>query len=171
MSGAWSAGISGSKNFTRASMRPPTLIAIALIALIVSSGAKSDEAGTLDLNAYAGKVVYLDFWASWCAPCRLSFPWLNAMEEALGPRGLVVIGVNVDHDHGPAEEFLRENAANFRIVYDPEGRIARKYGLQGMPTSVLIGRDGKVHSTHSGFFREREGGYFADVSALVNKGP
>ena len=151
-------------------MRLPTLIAIALIGLTVSSGAKSGEASALDLDAYAGKVVYLDFWASWCAPCRLSFPWLNAMAESLGPNGLVVIGVNVDHDRGPAETFLRENAANFRIVYDPEGRIARKYDLEGMPTSVLIGRDGKVHATHSGFLREREGKYFSDISDLLNKG-
>jgi len=149
-------------------MRLTTLLAIAFISLSASSSANSDEAGTLDLNAYAGKVVYLDFWASWCAPCRVSFPWLNAMAEALGPRGLVVIGVNVDHNRGPAEEFLRENAASFPIVYDPEGRIARKYGLQGMPTSVLIGRDGKVHATHSGFLREREGTYFADISELLN---
>jgi thiol-disulfide isomerase/thioredoxin len=153
-------------------MRPRRLIAIASVALLIASAARSaDQTSAIDLSAYAGKVVYLDFWASWCAPCRLSFPWLNAMEETLGPKGLVVIGVNVDRDRGPADEFLRENSAHFRIVYDPEGRIARKYDFQGMPTSILIGRDGKMHSMHSGFFREREGSYFSDLSQLLNQEP
>jgi thiol-disulfide isomerase/thioredoxin len=142
--------------------------ALSAILFLPCAAKAADQAGALDLSAYRGKVVYLDFWASWCAPCRLSFPWLNAMAETLGPKGLVVIGVNVDRDRAPADEFLRENEAHFRIVYDPAGEIAHKYEFEGMPTSILIGRDGKVQATHSGFFREREGSYYADVARLLN---
>jgi len=153
-------------------MRSCMPFAVVSAVILLSSALQADDrTGNFDINAYKGKVVYLDFWASWCAPCRLSFPWLNAMSEALGPKGLVVIGVNVDRDRAPADEFLRENQAQFPIVYDPEGRIASRYEFQGMPTSILIGRDGKVHAMHSGFFREREGAYYADVAQLLKQDP
>jgi len=126
-------------------------------------------AANLDLSAYKGKVVLLDFWASWCNPCRQSFPWMNAMAETMGPKGLVVIAVNVDHDRELADEFLRANDARFTIVYDPNGAIASKYQFRDMPTSFLIGRDGKVHYVHNGFFPDRESEYFSDISRLLNQ--
>jgi thiol-disulfide isomerase/thioredoxin len=108
-------------------------------------------ADTLDLGQYRGKLVLVDFWASWCAPCRHSFPWLNEMQAKYADRGLVVVGVNVDRERNDAEHFLQEVPANFRIVYDPSGTLAARYDVPGMPTSFVFGPDGKVIEKHIGF--------------------
>ena len=107
--------------------------------------------GTLSLREHAGKVVYVDFWASWCGPCRQSFPWMNAMQAKYGPRGFVVVGVNVDAKQADAEQFLATLPAQFPVGFDPKGQWAKAFGVKGMPTSVLIGRDGKVIRQHAGF--------------------
>ena len=127
------------------------------------------QAASLDLAPYKGKVVYLDFWASWCAPCRQSFPWMNQLQQAYGPKGFVVIAVNVDHERDLADEFLRQTQPNFKIVYDASGEIASTYRFKDMPTSVLIGRDGKVRFVHQGFFPEKEDLYASHISALINE--
>lgn len=121
----------------------------------------------LDLAAYKGKVVYLDFWASWCAPCRRSFPWLNEMRAKYGEQGFVVLAVNVDAERELAAEFLRETPAAFEIVYDPEGRIAEKWGLMGMPSSFIIGRDGEVASSHVGFRSDSPEKYEKEIRHLL----
>jgi thiol-disulfide isomerase/thioredoxin len=144
-------------------------VAACFLAILISVAAVPAHAAALDLSAYKGKVVYLDFWASWCTPCRLSFPWMNQIQEIYGNKGLVVIGVNVDHDRELADEFLQANSAHFKIVYDSNGAIAGEYDFKDMPTSVLIGRDGKVHAVHNGFYPNREGSYAADISALLNE--
>jgi thiol-disulfide isomerase/thioredoxin len=108
-------------------------------------------ADTLDLAQYRGKLVLIDFWASWCAPCRYSFPWLNEMQAKYADRGLVVVGVNVDRERADAEHFLRDVPAHFRIVYDPSGTLAAAYDVPGMPTSFVFGADGKLIGKHIGF--------------------
>jgi thiol-disulfide isomerase/thioredoxin len=106
---------------------------------------------TLDLASYRGKVVLLDFWASWCEPCRHSFPWLSAMQEKYGPDGLVVIGVNVDRERAEADRFLASTRARFRLVYDPQGALAAQYNLMGMPSSFLFDAEGRLVASHVGF--------------------
>jgi thiol-disulfide isomerase/thioredoxin len=105
----------------------------------------------LDLGELKGRVVYLDFWASWCAPCRESFAWMNRLQQQLGPEGLVIVAVNVDRERRDAERFIRAHPAHFRIVFDPDGLLPEKFAVQGMPTSFLIDRDGRVHARHEGF--------------------
>jgi cytochrome c biogenesis protein CcmG, thiol:disulfide interchange protein DsbE len=107
--------------------------------------------GAVSLADYRGKVVYLDFWASWCGPCRQSFPWMNRMQSQYGKRGLQIIGVNLDANLPDAKAFLKETPAEFVIGYDPKGITPRSYGVKGMPTSVLIGADGQVIYQHVGF--------------------
>lgn len=141
------------------------VVALALPAIASTPAA----AASLDLSAYRGKVVYLDFWASWCAPCRQSFPWMNTITDDFGSQGLVVIGVNVDHERNLAETFLRQNAADFHIVYDPDGQLAQKYNVEAMPTSILIGRDGKIRYVHSGFHANEEPKYLTQIRALLNQ--
>jgi cytochrome c biogenesis protein CcmG/thiol:disulfide interchange protein DsbE len=126
------------------------LFSLVLAGLAVAAVA-ADTAGSLDLARYRGKVVLLDFWASWCEPCRHSFPWLNAMQKQYGDRGLVVIGVNVDKDRADADRFLRDVPAKFEIFYDPAGTLAAHYDLPGMPVSYVIGRNGEVVAKHIGF--------------------
>lgn len=121
----------------------------------------------LDLNAYRGKVVYLDFWASWCVPCRTSFPWMSQLQAELGPEGLVVIAVNLDRVRAEADQFLQHSPPGFEVVYDPGGVTAQKFGLRGMPTSFLIDRNGVVRLRHEGFLRADQPALAARVRSLV----
>jgi len=125
----------------------------------------TDEA--LDLESFRGKVVYLDFWASWCGPCRESFPWMNRIQSELADNGLVVIAVNVDRERAAAEQFLDSHPAQFRIVYDPQGKLPEKFGVRGMPTSFIIDRQGRVRSRHEGFFLKNRASLAQEVRALV----
>jgi thiol-disulfide isomerase/thioredoxin len=103
------------------------------------------------LEAYAGKVVLLDFWASWCSPCLQSFPWMNELQQKHGDEGLVVLAVNLDQDRKLAETFLGKTPAKFRVEYDAAGDVARQFQVQAMPTSFLIDRQGKIRVRHAGF--------------------
>ena len=139
----------------------------AALALALAPAAGASTAPSFDLAAYKGKVVYLDFWASWCAPCRQSFPWMENVQSAYGPKGVVVVAVNVDHDRAAAERFLEDHAANFDVVYDPKGQIASKFKVSGMPMTVLIDRDGKVRFSHVGFYEQKEDAYASQINQLV----
>ena len=112
-----------------------------------------DGTQAFTLAAEDGKVTYIDFWASWCGPCRQSFPWMNEMQQKYGAQGLRIVGVNLDAEAADAQKFLASLPAGFTIAYDPEGESAQRFGVQGMPTSVLAGRDGKVIFQHAGFNR------------------
>lgn len=107
--------------------------------------------GAVSLAAYRGQFVYLDFWASWCGPCRHSFPWMNTLQQRLGGTGLKVIAVNVDTERADAQAFLAAHPAGFTIAFDPAGATARAYAIKGMPSSVLVDRDGTVVFEHVGF--------------------
>lgn len=107
------------------------------------------------LSDFKGKTVYLDFWASWCGPCKQSFPWMNDMQSRYGSKGLRVLGVNVDQKTDDAKVFLKDTPASFDVVFDQAGKNPKVYAIKGMPTSVLIGPDGKVISVHSGFKPEK----------------
>ena len=107
--------------------------------------------GTLHLSDYKGKTVYLDFWASWCGPCKQSFPWMNDMQSRYSSKGLRVLGINLDQKSEDAKIFLTDTPAKFDVAFDVSGKTPRSYAVKGMPTSVLIGPDGKVLMVHSGF--------------------
>lgn len=122
-----------------------------------------------ELEAYRGKVVWVDFWASWCTPCRRSFPWLNEVMAKYADRDFVVVGVNVDAERALAEQFLQETPAAFPIVYDPEGNLAKEFEVIGMPSSYLLGPDGRVISTHIGFRRDEREQYEASIVSALSK--
>lgn len=109
------------------------------------------RSGPVSLAAYRGKFVYLDFWASWCAPCKRSFPWMGELQQRYGPAGLAVVAVNVDASREDAERFLAQVPARFTVAYDPAGAIARQYAIKGMPSSILIDPEGQVLQVHAGF--------------------
>lgn len=109
------------------------------------------DGAKLQLNQLRGQVVYLDFWASWCTPCRQSFPWMADMHRRYAVQGLAVVAVNVDARPADAHAFLRSIPAPFRVVLDSEGKTPREYAIKAMPTSYLIGRDGRVRLIHAGF--------------------
>ena len=112
-----------------------TAFSTAIIALTLFGAPDVLAEDSLDLTQYEGKVVVLDFWASWCAPCRRSFPWWNTMHAKYADEGLVIIGVNLDNDPNSAKEFLAEFPADFKIYYDTDKELARKFGVQAMPSS------------------------------------
>ena len=111
--------------------------------------------GEMDLASLRGKVVYLDFWASWCKPCKQSFPWMAEMKKTYQDKGLEIVAVNLDKEKKLADEFLEGLEVNFIVAFDKAGDSATRYELRGMPSSYLIGRDGKLYASHIGF-REKD---------------
>jgi len=108
-------------------------------------------AGEVSLESLRGKVVYLDFWASWCGPCRVSFPLLEQLREELGPDGFEVLAINVDEVESDARRFLSEVPVSYPVVRDADGITPQTFGILGMPTGYLIDRQGIVREVHQGF--------------------
>lgn len=124
----------------------------------------SDELAKL-LKQHQGSVVYVDFWASWCGPCRKSFPWMNEMQDKYN--NLKIISINLDQNKELATEFLNENPANFSIIYDPKGTLAKKYKLQGMPSSYIYNKAGKLVASHAGFTETKKNKYEIELQMLL----
>jgi thiol-disulfide isomerase/thioredoxin len=118
------------------------------------------------LAPYAGQVLYLDFWASWCGPCAQSFPWLNDIQARYGKR-LHVIAVNVDEHRSDAQRFLDQHPPAFTVVYDPAGELAERYHIAGMPSAVILGADGRVLHQHVGYLEADRGEYEQAIDAAV----
>jgi thiol-disulfide isomerase/thioredoxin len=121
------------------------------------------------LSAIKGQVVYLDFWASWCKPCRKSFPWMNQMQQKYAEQGLQIIAINLDTEKQLAKAFLDKVPAHIPIIYDPEGNIASDYKLLGMPSSYLIDKNGIIRFSHQGFFTRSEPLYEQELVLLLNE--
>ena len=129
------------------------------------------SAQEFDLSTYKGKVVYMDFWASWCGPCRQSFPWMSQLQEKYKSQGLVVIGVNVDQEQKLADKFIKELTPSFNIVFDPEGKLATGYQVAGMPSAFIVDRSGKVRFKHIGFHQDKTSQYEQEITTLLNEKP
>lgn len=123
------------------------------------------------LAQYRGKVVYLDFWASWCGPCKQSFPWMNAMQSKYGTQGLQVVSVNVDAKRDAAAKFLVANPASFVVAFDPQGRTPGLYAVKAMPSSYLIGRDGRITLLHRGFAPEDGAALEQEIRLTLERAP
>lgn len=114
-----------------------------------------------------GNVVYLDFWASWCTPCRRSFPWMNEMQEKYKTQNFKVVSINLDSEHELAQQFLVSNPANFSVLYDPNGALASEMKLKGMPSSFIINKKGEVVSAHVGFTDKKKSHYEQVINQLI----
>jgi thiol-disulfide isomerase/thioredoxin len=143
------------------------LLALIAAGLLAPAAPTPDAAGRLDLDRYQGKVVLVDFWASWCAPCAASFPWMQQMVAKHGEEGLVVIAVNLDEDSAAAERFLGGEYSAFEHVQDPTGVVAEAYGVRTMPTSILFDRQGRAVFVHAGFKPERGPEYEEHLVTLL----
>lgn len=151
---------------------------IAVLSLLLSSACFAQTAPDFpliqeklpeSLSSLKGTVVYIDFWASWCKPCRKSFPWMNDMQAKYANQGLQILAINLDQDSQLAEDFLSKIPANFPIIYDPQGKIAEQYKLVGMPSSYLIDVKGNIRKAHKGFFDKKRGAYEQELIALLNE--
>ncbi|MFI5315291.1 MAG: TlpA family protein disulfide reductase [Myxococcota bacterium] len=126
---------------------------------------------TLSLGAYKGKVVYLDFWASWCGPCQTAMPLIESLRSEFPADQFQVIAVNVDQDPAKAKAFLERRKVGYPSVSDPEGHLPETYGLKTMPTSYLIDRNGVVRSVHAGFRASDLDGLRNEIRALLGGAP
>ena len=127
------------------------------------------RAGTVSLDSLRGRVVYVDFWASWCAPCRRSFPWLSSLQERYASRGLTVVAIGLDKDRRAADAFLEEFPGAFLVAFDPAGRTAEAYRVSAMPSSFLIGPTGALLSSHAGFDPRKTGAIEALIEEACSK--
>ncbi len=122
--------------------------------------------GTLvSLSDHLGKVVYLDFWASWCDPCQKAIPAIEKLRGEFPAEDFQVLAVNVDTNTRKATKFLKKNPIGYPSVSDPRGKLPRKYGLETMPTSYLIDRDGVIRYVHKGFRK----GDVEEIRAQITK--
>lgn len=133
---------------------PPDLLA-------VIKGALPDSV-SLD-----NRVTYVDFWASWCLPCKQSFPWMQQLYEKYHKQGLNLIAICVDKDHSTALKFLEESKATFTVLFDSTGSIAKQYKLKAMPASYLYDSDGHLVLSKKGFRKEETDHVEAKVSQLL----
>jgi thiol-disulfide isomerase/thioredoxin len=123
----------------------------------------------VSLAAARGKVVYLDFWASWCAPCRSALPAIDALRREFPPEAFAVLAVNVDREPEAARRFLARSPVGYPSAMDPEGRIPASFGLETMPTSYLIDRQGVIRHVQRGFKRGDVAALRARIAELVGK--
>jgi thiol-disulfide isomerase/thioredoxin len=137
--------------------------------LLVTAPLKAEiyDIGELDLKAHQGKVVYLDFWASWCKPCRESFPWMNGLLDKYPAENFTVITINLDAESEAMHKFLGKVPADFDIYHDPSGRLAEQFEIEGMPTSYLIAPSGEVVKRHIGFYTRDTERYEREIEELL----
>lgn len=134
------------------------------------AGARIDAPSeSFTLSSLRGKVVYVDFWASWCAPCRVSFPVLDTLYRDNQSRGFVVVGVNKDMSLDDARKFLKKVPATFPLVADPKDATAKAFDVQAMPSGYLVDRKGVVRKVHRGFTSETGAAIREEVEALLKE--
>jgi cytochrome c biogenesis protein CcmG, thiol:disulfide interchange protein DsbE len=140
---------------------------IAMITVFVLLSAPILHAAEIDLSVHKGKVIYLDFWASWCGPCKESFPWMNDL--AKNYPDVKVIAVNLDKEKKDADAFLAKYPAQFEVLFDPSGKSAETYKVKGMPYSIIIDKNGKQIESHIGFSKEKSNEYIQQIKKLLGE--
>ena len=125
------------------------------------------KAGSVSLQSMRGQVIYVDFWASWCKPCRKSFPWMNTLQAKYRDKGLQIVAVNVDSDLEQVKRFLEKYPSDFVVAYDADGKVASLYQVKGMPSSYLIDKQGNIHASHIGFREEDKAAVETQINQLL----
>ncbi|GAB6048576.1 TlpA disulfide reductase family protein [Methyloparacoccus murrellii] len=162
-------------------LNPGTSLLVSMLSLPIAQASElkaGDIAPQCDLHAlaspdrkgfeqYKGKVLYVDFWASWCGPCAQSFPFMNKLHQELKGKGLEIIGINLDEEATDAEGFLKKTPAQFTILADNSGECPQKFGVKAMPSTYLIDRNGVVREVHLGFKPGEAEQFREQVEALL----
>ena len=124
---------------------------------------------SVSLAQYKGQVVMLNFWASWCGPCRQEMPLLESIYKKYNRLGFTLIGVNVEPDSNAANEWLKQTPVSFPILYDKDSKVSKMYDVAGMPSTVIIDRAGKVRVLHRGYKPGDENEYLDSIRSLVRE--
>ncbi len=123
----------------------------------------------VSLSQYKGQVVMINFWATWCGPCRQEMPLLDAMYKKYKKMGFTLIGVNVEPDSKAAEAFLKTMPVSFPVAFDPDSSISKLYSVQGMPSSIIIDRKGNARVIHRGYRPGDENVYLDHIRKLIKE--
>jgi cytochrome c biogenesis protein CcmG, thiol:disulfide interchange protein DsbE len=121
--------------------------------------------GEVTIPSASKRWQYVDFWASWCAPCKQSFPWMNGVRESFAKRNIEIVAVNVDNKRTDADRFLKQVDARFALAFDASGTSAKAFAVKAMPSAYLIDPEGRVRWIHRGF-RDGDG---AKIEAEINR--
>ena len=130
---------------------------------------KSKDGGNIRLQDLRGEVVLLNFWASWCGPCRQEMPLMDEIYKQYKDLGFTILAVNVDEDSADADRFLSSVPVSFPILYDQQSKVSELYKVDAMPTTVLIDRDGNKRFLHRGYKVGYEDEYEQQVKQLVRE--
>jgi cytochrome c biogenesis protein CcmG/thiol:disulfide interchange protein DsbE len=155
------------------------VVAVALATLASDGGAaasptlapnvtlQSADGSTVESSTYTGKVVLVDFWASWCVACKTSFPALDSLYREYQSRGLEVLAVNLDERRRDADAFLRDRSHRLTVLFDPTGAAPVAFGVKGMPSSFLIDKAGNIRFTHRGYSGNVDESYRREIVQLL----
>jgi peroxiredoxin len=152
-------------------------LSLSLPVLAGSSGTAPAPAFTLtsragqdvSLTQYKGNVVMINFWASWCGPCRQEMPLLESIYKKYNKMGFTMLGVNVEPDSNAANEWLKATPVSFPILYDRDSKVSKLYDVAGMPSTVIIDRSGKVRVLHRGYKPGDENEYLDSIRSLIRE--
>jgi peroxiredoxin len=123
----------------------------------------------VSLAQYKGQVVMINFWASWCGPCRQEMPLLESIYKKYNKMGFTMLGVNVEPDSNAANEWLKATPVSFPILYDRDSKVSKLYDVAGMPSTVIIDRSGKLRVLHRGYKPGDENEYLDSIRSLIRE--
>ncbi|MEM9058096.1 MAG: TlpA disulfide reductase family protein [Pseudomonadota bacterium] len=130
---------------------------------------KSRDGSNLRLSELRGQVVMINFWASWCGPCRQEMPLLDELYQQYEPLGFTLLGVNVEQDVADAERLLKDAPVSFPVLYDPDNAVTKAYDVVAMPSTILVDRDGNMRYVHHGYKPGYEDDYQTQIRELVRE--
>jgi thiol-disulfide isomerase/thioredoxin len=127
------------------------------------------DGATVNLSGYKGRIVLIDFWASWCPPCKTSFPALDVLYREYRDRGVEVLAVNLDERRHDAETFLAAHPHRLTVLYDSKGVSPQAFGVKGMPSSFIVDRGGNIRFTHMGYSGDVDARYRQEITQLLSE--
>src|SRR5262245_23098311 len=162
--------------FTRLAVRAAALLAVTLPAFAITTSAPAPQFSlaarggkTVNLAQYKGQVVMINFWATWCGPCRQEMPLLESIYKKYNKMGFTLLGVNVEPDPKAADGWLKATPVSFPILFDTKSEVSKMYEVAGMPSTVIVDRKGNVRVIHRGYKPGDENVYQDNIRKLVRE--